>query len=61
MVIHWRWYTMVVSRKVCKVERHFTLNGAGDIIRVDRPDGRHTTYEHNAFGRISKARYSDGT
>lgn len=43
------------------IERRFTLNGAGDIIRVDRPDGRYTTYEHNAFGHISNARYSDGT
>lgn len=39
----------------------FLYNRAGEILQVLRPDNRQTTYERDAFGRINRADYFDGS
>ncbi|MBB6275014.1 DUF6531 domain-containing protein [Porphyromonas circumdentaria] len=43
------------------IERQFVYNQAGEVTQVVRPNKQQTTYERDAFGRISRADYSDGS
>ncbi|MBF1498617.1 MAG: RHS repeat protein [Prevotella pallens] len=50
---------MVMLKSI--VSGSFLYNRAGEILQVLRPDNRQTTYERDAFGRINRADYSDGS
>ena len=52
-------YIMVMLKSI--VSGSFLYNRAGEILQVLRPDNRQTTYERDAFGRINRADYSDGS
>lgn len=43
------------------VERYLARDGAGKVLRIQRPGGRWTAYEYDALGRIVRAEYYDGT